>query len=53
MKQLTTAFSFIFIFGIQTLFAQQNNDILVGSKFNMYSSILDENRTCLISLPNS
>lgn len=53
MKQLTTAFSFIFIFGIQNLFAQQNNDILVGSKFNIYSSILDENRTCLISLPNS
>ena len=53
MKQLITAFSFIIIFGIQTLFAQQNNDIMIGSKFNIYSSILDEDRTCLISLPDS
>lgn len=53
MKQLITAFSFIIIFGIQTLFAQQNNDIMIGSKFNIYSSILNEDRTCLISLPDS
>lgn len=52
MKQLIIAFTFIFIFGIQTLFSQPN-DILIGSKFNIHSSILNENRTCLISLPDS
>lgn len=53
MKQLTIAFSYIIIFGIQTLFAQQNNDIIIGSKFTINSSILDEERTCLISLPDT
>lgn len=53
MKQSILAISYILIFGIQTLFAQQNNKIIIGSKFNINSSILNENRTCLISLPDS
>ncbi len=47
------AFFGIIIFGVQTLCAQQNNDIIIGSKFVINSTILDEDRTCLISLPDS
>ena len=53
MKHLVIVFFCIIICGVQAVFAQQNNDIIIGSKFIINSSILDEDRTCLISLPDS
>ncbi len=53
MKHLMIAFFCIIIFGVQTVFAQNNKDIIIGSKFIINSSILDEDRTCSISLPDS
>jgi predicted alpha/beta superfamily hydrolase len=53
MKHLLIAFFCIIIFGVQTVFAQNSKDIIIGSKFIVNSSILDEYRTCLISLPDS
>lgn len=53
MKKLTSTFSCIIILGLQTLFAQKNDDIILGSRFNIKSSVLAEDRTCLISLPDS
>jgi predicted alpha/beta superfamily hydrolase len=40
-------------FGAQTVCAQNNEDIIIGSTFLIKSTILDEDRTCLISLPDS
>lgn len=53
MKNLTIAFLCILLFGVQATFAQSKTDIIVGSKFTIKSSILNEERTCLISLPDS
>ena len=51
MKYLVfTVFCFHFI-GVQTAVSQSN--IITESKFTFNSSILDEERTCLISLPHS
>ena len=41
------------LFGVQTIFGQNETDIIIGSKFTINSSILNEDRTCLISLPDS
>ena len=41
------------LFGVQTTFGQNETDIIIGSKFTINSSILNEDRTCLISLPDS
>ena len=41
------------LFGVQTAFGQNEKDIIIGSKFTINSSILNEERTCLISLPDS
>tara|TARA_R110000787_G_scaffold86285_4_gene184017 strand:+ start:7661 stop:8491 length:831 start_codon:yes stop_codon:yes gene_type:complete len=53
MKHLMIAFFCIITFGVQTLFAQNKDDIITESKFIINSRILDEDRTCLISLPES
>ena len=44
---------FIFLFYLQSAYCQNNTDILLGSTFTINSSILNEDRTCLISLPDS
>ena len=41
------------LFGVQTTFGQDKAAIILGSKFTINSSILNEERTCLISLPDS
>jgi hypothetical protein len=39
--------------GVQTTFGQNTEAIVIGSTFVIKSNILDEERTCLISLPDS
>ena len=54
MKNLTFVILYILLSGVQTTFGQNEiDDIIVGSKFVIKSNILDEERTCLISLPDS
>lgn len=53
MKNLIITFFTVFLFGLQTLFAQQVTDIILGSEFTINSNILNEERTCFISLPDS
>ena len=54
MKNLTFVIIYILLSGVQTTFGQnETDDIIVGSKFVIKSNILDEERTCLISLPDS
>ncbi|MBU3012684.1 alpha/beta hydrolase [Polaribacter vadi] len=53
MKNLTFVILYILLSGVQTIFGQNETDIIVGSKFVIKSNILDEERTCLISLPDS
>ena len=54
MKNLTFVILYILLSGVQTTFGQnETDDIIVGSKFVIKSNILDEERTCLISLPDS
>lgn len=53
MKNLTFVILYILLSGLQTTFGQNETDIIVGSKFVIKSNILDEERTCLISLPDS
>ena len=53
MKHLTFIIACILLLGLQTTFAQINTAITIGSKFVITSDILDEERTCLISLPDS
>ena len=52
MRSLTFVILYI-LSGVQTTFGQNETDILMGSKFLIKSNILDEERTCLISLPDS
>jgi predicted alpha/beta superfamily hydrolase len=52
MKQLLITFYILFL-GFQTTSGQNKTAIILGSKFVIKSSILDEERTCLISLPDS
>ena len=47
------AFFSVLLFGLQTTFGQNETDIILGSEFTINSSILNEDRTCLISLPDS
>lgn len=44
---------FILLFVVQITFGQSKSDILIGNKFIIKSTILEEERTCLISLPDS
>lgn len=53
MKHLIIAYIYIILLGVQTTFGQNKTDIIIGSKFIINSSTLDEERTCLISLPDS
>lgn len=53
MRYLIIIFFCITIFKVQTVFGQNKTDIILGSKFIINSSILDEDRTCLLSLPDS
>jgi len=54
MKNLTFVIIYILLSGVQTTFGQnETDDIIVGSKFVIKSNILDVERTCLISLPDS
>ncbi|MEP5545981.1 alpha/beta hydrolase-fold protein, partial [Maribacter dokdonensis] len=53
MKNLIIAILYILLFGAQTTFGQTKTDIIVGNKFDIKSNILNEKRTCLISLPDS
>ncbi len=53
MKNLTFVILYILLLGVQTTFGQNKTDIVIGSKFVVKSNILDEERTCLISLPDS
>ncbi|ASV30724.1 alpha/beta hydrolase [Maribacter cobaltidurans] len=53
MKKITFVISYILLLGIQTTFGQSKKDIIIGSRFIIKSNILDEERTCLISLPDT
>ncbi|MBI9040257.1 alpha/beta hydrolase-fold protein [Lutibacter sp.] len=52
MKHLLITF-YIILFGVQFTFGQNNNDIVNGKKINIHSGILNEDRICLLSLPDS
>ena len=43
----------VFLFGLQTTIGQKKTAIIQGSEFAIHSSILNEDRTCFISLPES
>jgi predicted alpha/beta superfamily hydrolase len=53
IKYLISSLLSILIFGIHAALSQHNKNIIIGSKFIINSSILDEDRTCLISLTDS
>ena len=53
MRTLTFAILCILLFGVKTTFGQNKTDIIIGNQFVIKSSILDEERTCLISIPDS
>lgn len=53
MRTLTFVVLCILLFGAQTAHGQNKKDIIIGSQFIIKSSILDEERTCLISIPDS
>ena len=53
MKYLKFILFNIFLLAGLNTFGQINADILAGSKFKIKSNILDEERTCLISLPDT
>lgn len=53
MKSFTYFILYILLSGVLTTFGQNKEDIVIGSKFVIKSNILDEERTCLISLPDS
>ncbi|HEY9116598.1 MAG TPA: alpha/beta hydrolase-fold protein [Roseivirga sp.] len=47
------AFCVLLIIGSHSVFGQEPEDIIIGKSFKIYSEILNEERTCLISLPDS
>ena len=53
MKHFLMAFLSALLFGLQTTYGQNETDIILGSEFTINSNILNEDRTCLISLPDS
>nr|WP_297787954.1 alpha/beta hydrolase-fold protein [uncultured Allomuricauda sp.] len=53
MKNLIIAFLYIFLGGIQTIFSQQLDNRITENQLIIESNILNEERTCLISLPDS
>jgi hypothetical protein len=52
MKLLPIIF-YIILFSVQSTFGQNNKDIVTKKKFNIHSAILNEDRVCLLSLPDS
>lgn len=52
MKHLLIPF-YILLFGLQFTFGQNITDIITGEKIIIHSGILDEDRVCLLSLPDS
>ena len=53
MRTLTFAILCILLFGVKTTSGQNKTDIIKGNQFVIKSGILNEERTCLISLPDS
>ena len=53
MRTLTFTILSILLFGIKTTFGQNKTDIIIGNQFVIKSGILNEERTCLISIPDS
>ncbi|PTX43469.1 hypothetical protein C8P64_1997 [Christiangramia gaetbulicola] len=53
MKNLPFVILYILLSGAQTSVGQNKTDIALGGKITIKSNILDEERTCLISLPDS
>ena len=53
MKNLIFVILCILLSVVNTTIGQNKTDIVLGSKFVIQSNILDEERTCLISLPDS
>jgi len=52
MKNFIITF-YIILFCVQFTFGQNNKDIVTGKKFDLHSGILNEDRVCLISIPDS
>lgn len=53
MNKLIIASFYILLLGVQTTCSQNKTDIKIESKFIIKSNILEEERACLISLPDS
>jgi len=53
MRTLTLVILCILVFGTQTTIGQNKTDIIIGNQFTIKSNILSEERTCLISFPDS
>ena len=53
MKNLIITILYLLLFSAQSTFGQTKTAIIIGNKFDIKSTILDEKRTCLISLPDS
>lgn len=52
MLRLTISFYFV-LFAVQLAQGQSNTDIISEEQFNIHSAILNEDRVCLLSLPES
>ena len=53
MKYQIITYLLILFLGFQTVCGQSKENISIGSAFKIYSNILNEERTCFISLPDS
>lgn len=53
MKHVKIALIYMLLLGVQSSFGQNETDIILGSEIIIQSNILNEERTCLISLPDS
>ena len=53
MKNILMTFFSVILFVSQPLFGQNATDIILGSELAIRSNILNEDRTCFISLPDS
>lgn len=53
MKTMKHLLFYIILFSVKFTFGQNNIDIITGEKFVIHSGILNEERVCLLSLPDS
>ncbi|MCB9080550.1 MAG: alpha/beta hydrolase [Lewinellaceae bacterium] len=53
MKHLIPLLAAITFLGAPAIWGQDTRDIIMGGTFSLHSEILNEDRTCLISLPDS